>query len=329
MKRWSCMILSALLVLSLVPAAAANASSPLDAVEGILTTNPYVSVKNSVVDAAISFTGVETPTECTLRWYLDDVLCAEDPHFLLEEGSGASMQCSVHFGDTTGEAVALWVELLDNTDGHSVARFTRRIFVRDFAQPAQWPEKDEYEIHVIRNQCLVVVYHRDADWNYTQVANAFVCSPGVQDTTVTGTFGAYERSEWRELIDSHTAQYPIQIHGDWQFYSVPYYERDRSQLNLEAYNRLGEKASAGCIRLAAADVKWIYDHCPYGTRVRLYDSDISPVVKPIPIRLNPETFQGWDPTDPDPANPTRAEAYPEFQTRLRPAGNFSSQLCGD
>ena len=328
MKRWLCAILAAVLLVGLVPAAAAKAPDPFGSMKGVLTTNPQVSVKNSIVDAAISFSEVETPRECTLRWYLDDMLVAEDPHFLLEEGSGASMQTSVHFGDRTGDAVALWVELRDNADHQAVTRFTRRIFVRDFEQPEEWPAKDEYEIHVIRNQCVVVVYRKDADWNYTEIANAFVCSPGVGDTTVTGTFGAYERDDWDRVVDSHTAQYPIQIHGDWQFHSVPYYTPKKDSLNLEAYNQLGQKASAGPIRLAVADVKWIHDHCPYGTRVRLYDSDLAAVVKPVPIRLTPDTFQGWDPTDPDPHNPNRARYYPSFRTELRPAGNNATMLSG-
>ena len=33
------------------------------------------------------------------------------------------------------------------------------------------------------------------------------------------------------------------------------------------YNKLGQQASAGCIRLAVTDAKWIYDHCRLGTKV--------------------------------------------------------------
>ncbi len=327
MKRHLCAILTALLLTAMIPAAAAQSPSGLESVKGIVTTNTSVSVENSVVDAAISFSNVPQSSECTLRWYIDDTLCAEDPHFLLEEGSGASMQASVHFGDTTGEAVALWVELQDNTT-RNTARYCRRIFVRDFQQPVEWPKKEEYEIHVIRNQCLVVVYRKDADWNYNQIANAFVCSTGVQDTTETGTFGAYEREDWKELIDSHTAQYPIAVHGDLMLYSAPYYSCSKNALNLEAYNQLGQNATAGCVHMAAADIKWIYDHCPYGTRVRLYDSDVMDVVRPVPIRLNPETFTGWDPTDPDIANPTRPKYFPDYNTALRPVGNESTTLSG-
>ena len=55
------------------------------------------------------------------------------------------------------------------------------------------------------------------------------------------------------------------------------------------------------------DVKWIYDNCDIGTRVIIYDDaeDPGPMGKPGTIYTDPadETLRGWDPTDPDPANP--------------------------
>ncbi|MFR5209625.1 MAG: L,D-transpeptidase family protein [Clostridia bacterium] len=28
------------------------------------------------------------------------------------------------------------------------------------------------------------------------------------------------------------------------------------------FNKLGEQASQGCVRLAVSDAKWVYDNCP-------------------------------------------------------------------
>ena len=74
------------------------------------------------------------------------------------------------------------------------------------------------------------------------------------------------------------------------------------------YNKLGNGASAGCVRLAAIDAKWIYDNISSGTVVKIYDSDELPpgVVKPTAIKIDEnDVRRGWDPTDPDPSNPWR------------------------
>lgn len=42
-------------------------------------------------------------------------------------------------------------------------------------------------------------------------------------------------------------------------------------LELEEFNKLGEQASQGCVRLAVSDAKWVYDNCPTGTNVSIYD----------------------------------------------------------
>ena len=56
-----------------------------------------------------------------------------------------------------------------------------------------------------------------------------------------------------------------------------------------------------------ADVKWIYDNCPVGTTTVIYDdpADPGPMGKPGSIYTDPADTEkrGWDPTDPDPANP--------------------------
>ena len=54
------------------------------------------------------------------------------------------------------------------------------------------------------------------------------------------------------------------------------------------------------------DAKWIYDNCPYGTTVIVYDDETSPgpLGKPSVIKIPEDSpYRGWDPTDPDPSNP--------------------------
>ena len=89
--------------------------------------------------------------------------------------------------------------------------------------------------------------------------------------------------------------------------SVPYSKQDNSTLLYRSYNKLGNAASHGCVRLTTADAKWIYDCCPLGTTVMIYDSWGGTVLpKPSAVKISAsDGRRGWDPTDPDPANPWR------------------------
>ena len=55
-------------------------------------------------------------------------------------------------------------------------------------------------------------------------------------------------------------------------------------------------------------LKWIYDNCPSGTYVEIYDSEEpGPLGKPEAMKLDADSpNKGWDPTDPDERNPWHA-----------------------
>ncbi len=80
---------------------------------------------------------------------------------------------------------------------------------------------------------------------------------------------------------------------------------DKSQIEWEEFNKLGEPASQGCIRMTVADVKWIYDNCGNGVTVKIYDGNLpNGVVKPTAPKIDGSSpNKGWDPTDPDINNP--------------------------
>lgn len=122
-----------------------------------------------------------------------------------------------------------------------------------------------------------------------------ICSAG--KTTPTGNFYIGEKFEWHYLIHNNYGQYCTRIDGPIMFHSVPYNKQDYYSLKTEEYNKLGELASAGCIRLTVADAKWINDYLPYGTPVLVYeDENPGPLGKPEPIKI-PDN-QTFDPTDP-------------------------------
>ena len=162
-----------------------------------------------------------------------------------------------------------------------------------------------YYTEIIRNQNTVIVYGLDENKQYTKVVNVFACSTGRGGRTPTGTFYTTKGAPWGPLMGGVWGQYYTMITPSILFHSVPYYSMSKDNLEWQEYNKLGEEASAGCVRLSTTDAKWIYDNCPSGMRVRIYDGELPEgVVKPTPIKIDPNSqFRGWDPTDPDINNP--------------------------
>ena len=166
--------------------------------------------------------------------------------------------------------------------------------------------KKPYYIEVIRNHNVVVVYGLDSNGEYTKIVKVFVCSVGKSSTsTPLGTYKTQDKAKWGWLVGNLYGQYYTRIVGSILFHSVPYTKKDKSTLEWDEYNKLGSAASKGCIRLAVRDVKWIYDNCPRGTVVKIYDGKLPKGVnKPSAIKINGSSpNKGWDPTDPDKNNP--------------------------
>ena len=162
-----------------------------------------------------------------------------------------------------------------------------------------------YVIHVIRNQSTTLVYGQDENGEYTNLIGVFPCSPGAGSNTPVGTFYSKRGYPWGGLFGGVYGQYSTIITGHVLFHSVPYNSMNKDDLIWKYYNRLGSKDSLGCVRLTVRDAKWIYDNCPNGTMIKIYDGDLpSGVSKPEAPKIDPnDEKRGWDPTDPDPANP--------------------------
>ena len=166
-----------------------------------------------------------------------------------------------------------------------------------------------YYIEVNRKQNVVMVYATYDDGE-RDLYKTFVASVGRPDSeTIVGTFNITNRHEALYLVGDVWGRYAVRIDGRYYFHSVPYFSKGGSNwddLEYLEYNKLGEPASAGCVRLAVIDAKWIYDNIPTGTTVKIYDADTLPdgVVKPTPIKIDEDSpNRGWDPTDPNPTNP--------------------------
>lgn len=162
-----------------------------------------------------------------------------------------------------------------------------------------------YYIKINRMQNCITVYTLDENGEYTIPYKAMVCSTGLYNATPSGTYQISTKYRWRELYGGVYGQYATRIHGAILFHSVPYYTKSNDNLCTDKYNKLGQQASMGCVRLTTEDAKWIADNCPSGTSVEIYDDeDPGPLGKPEAVKIDADDVKrGWDPTDPDENNP--------------------------
>lgn len=197
--------------------------------------------------------------------------------------------------------------------GHTTeAEYT--VTVEDFA-PAAVPSDGvrKYAVKVNRAANTLTVYERDSSGEYTIPVRAMICSTG-EDTPL-GTYYTYDdptdtkwspEYPWWPLYGDVYGLFAYGIDGSTLFHSVPYFSPIRWKLEYEEFNKLGESASMGCVRLCVRDVMWIFSHCPKGTMVTFYDDadDPGPLGKPSMMKIDESSpFKGWDPTDPDDKNP--------------------------
>ena len=167
-----------------------------------------------------------------------------------------------------------------------------------------------YYLMVNRACNTVTVYTLDGNGYYTVPCKAMVCSTGrAGHATPRGTYRIGNQNRWGYMFDGSWGQYTSGIYGNYLFHSVCYRAKDPSTLMTEEYNLLGKAASLGCVRLQVADAKWIYENCAQGTYVTIYDGTVPGALgKPetAVCTITPEMDNGWEPTDPDEANPWRA-----------------------
>lgn len=169
------------------------------------------------------------------------------------------------------------------------------------------PSSLPYLVKVNRALNCVTVYSKDANSEFTVPVIAFACSTGRSGhETPLGTFRTSGKSLWCYMVDGTWSQYAYRINGGIMFHAVPCFGKSKDSMETEEFNKLGTHASLGCVRLNVIDAKWIYENCPSGTTVIIYDDATSPgpLGKPGTITIPAgHPLGGWDPTDPDSLSP--------------------------
>lgn len=124
-----------------------------------------------------------------------------------------------------------------------------------------------YYIKVNLNTQTVNIYEKDENGRYSIPVKVMLCSTGLY-TPKSGTYKITTyKKDWLSLQGDVYGQYCTQIVGNILFHSVPYVEKyNPASLEYWEYDKLGQEASLGCIRLNVENAKWIYENCDAGTR---------------------------------------------------------------
>lgn len=200
-------------------------------------------------------------------------------------------------------------EIASETEPGTETEYTEHTAETEYAgQAAEQQPEFPYYIKINRSQNCITVYTMDENGAYTVPCRAMICSTGLYNATPKGIYHTSDKYLWRELHGKVYGQYATRIHRGILFHSVPYYKKAKNTLCTDKYNKLGQQASMGCVRLTVEDAKWIMENCPSGTTVEVYeDDDPGPLGKPKAAHIDPESpNKGWDPTDPDEDNPWHA-----------------------
>ena len=176
----------------------------------------------------------------------------------------------------------------------------------DKEQIKKEPNLPTYYIKVNYGANVVTIYTKDSNNEYTIPTKAMICSAGTA-TPKSGVYKMNGKYRWLALFGGVYGQYSSRIVGHILFHSVPYLEKNNNgSIEYWEYDKLGQFASAGCIRLTVIDAMWIYNNCASGTMVEFYTSDDpGPLGKPSAPKISnaPDHIRGWDPTDPNENNP--------------------------
>ena len=139
------------------------------------------------------------------------------------------------------------------------------------------PSRDELEIYTvlkgfksdtgffvwadISRQLVYVFSQNGKSWSLDRIMQ---CSTGKNESPTTrGMYMVSDRGEWfyTEAFESG-GKYWVRFNGAYLFHSIA---MDRYQ-NIKD-DTLGDRATAGCIRLSLEDSKWFYENIPSGTGV--------------------------------------------------------------
>ena len=156
----------------------------------------------------------------------------------------------------------------------------------------------DFIIKLNKDMKTLTIYTKDGDNGYIIPYKVFLVTIG-PDTPI-GTFKTYAKYRWKFMHDNIYCQYLCRFKDGFLLHSVIYMDQpDSYHMDAGSYNYLGKIYSDGCVRMRSGDAAWIYNNCPTGTQITIYNDEwvTGPFDRPAIEQAIPMT-QNYDPTDP-------------------------------
>lgn len=224
-----------------------------------------LDVKNAAASSGVNIQQWSRNGSAAQRWYIEYV----SGGFRLSSALNTAFVIDVSGGNAAnGTNVALYA-----SNDSKAQRFTFK--ATTYVQPlpadqqamynrAQWYNSNtEWLILTDTVGCRTGIFRGSRGnwklWSFWQ------CAPGKNESpTVLGEYSVYGKG--LSFGHGYTCWYYTQFYGDYLFHTQPCYTGTFNVMDPT----MGQRASAGCIRLTTDHAKWIYDNIPYGTKVVNY-----------------------------------------------------------
>ena len=162
----------------------------------------------------------------------------------------------------------------------------------------------DFQIKVNRARNSFTVYTKDGENGYIIPYKVFLCTVNGTETPL-GTYKFYAKYRWKYMHDDPTGrpiycQFLNRFKNGYIVHSLIYKDKaDSYYFDADSYNNLGAQSSDGCVRLRADQAQWVYENCPNGTSITIYEDtwNIGPLDRPAVEQAIPLS-QKYDPTDP-------------------------------
>ena len=128
----------------------------------------------------------------------------------------------------------------------------------------KYSSKTKYMVLVDSQYCFLGVFKGKK--HHWQLIKFFICSPGVYTTYWNGIYDLGIKTKGFYSYGSQV-YWGTRIHRELWIHSITYKGHNGKKV-LDG--RLGKRCSHGCIRLATANAKWIYDNVPSWSKCVLY-----------------------------------------------------------
>ena len=160
-----------------------------------------------------------------------------------------------------------------------------------------------YYVEVDRTNGVMTIYDQSRTVPVKTI-RVSVGRPGTE--TPTGRFVLRRSGRWQSLMGPSWGQYGTHVQGAGLggifIHSVSGAQMNPYSVPAAEYNKLGNPASHGCIRVCVADAKWIYENCN-GATIRILDKKYEsrealkgPLGRRARVPMRPP--YNFDPTDP-------------------------------